>query len=646
MENKRDSKFIIVPILVFLVFVFALIGYKQLMGPGFSYSVAIYSTLYFFILNNITPQDAGNNGWLLLARYLAALLLGVSIYNLVYSYFYRQYRILKIKWGYSDHVVVFSTKIVGTNFIYDLLNNHYKVILVEESTSEDSDIELLERKGVIVFKEQDFGPKLFDTLQLAHARACIIAFAGDTLNIGLSLKVIEYLREADYRRGVRLLTHIEERNSMEVIKDYIDISAADENFEQEIFNLHSAAAKKVYDQYPPHEYLDFQQPGQENALAIVGYNITAEDFIIENIILSHYKGCHNIKIYLVDKDADTHLNHFIYKYPFSREFVDIVPVKLLNNKFFANFSWSKELIERLSQVKAAYFFGNEGAELINMATRFRQFLSGQVDNYLKAPIVICFPEDTGIMNLLNAERVNAEKLSHVFRKQMNIQVVNMVTDTCTSTRLLHESEYIDTLARVVNYYYAVKYELADLLIQNFHVKDPRDFIDTLDKKILGLAAEQAELTLSEIEKIVTQSAADYAIKPIDDMKFFSIKKCWDRLTYHKKSSNRYAARHLAVKINIMKNIGCLPLTHENIINSFPVIAPVEHKRWAAEKMVLNYRYGALPKDKIAKNIAKDVLKIHDLLVPYEKLDDHEQRKDLNIFLLMPLLNSLKVETKR
>ncbi len=243
MENRRDNKIIIVPIVVFFVFIFAIIGYKQLMGPDFSYPTAIYSTLFFFILNNITPQDADNNTWLLVARYLAALILGFGIYNLLYSYFYRQFTILKIKFGYRDHVIVFSMKMVGANFFADLLANDYKVILVEEG-SENSALEKLEKDGVIVFRETDRETKLFDIMDLVSARACIVAFENDSLNIELSLKLIKYLREKGDKRSVRILTHISERSNLEVIKDYIDISNADENFELEVFNIYSAAAKK------------------------------------------------------------------------------------------------------------------------------------------------------------------------------------------------------------------------------------------------------------------------------------------------------------------------------------------------------------------------------------------------------------------
>jgi 5S rRNA maturation endonuclease (ribonuclease M5) len=645
MGNKRDIRIFIVPILIFFVFLFGIIGYRQLMGSDFSLAGAIYSTLFFFILNNIAPGDATSNVYLLISRYLAALMLGFGIYSLLYKHLRLWYTLLKVKYRYQNHVIVFSMKLAGENFVDDLLANNYQVILVE-GTTENASLEKIEKKGIIVFQKDEHTSKFFDALLVSRASACIIASDNDSMNMELSLKLISYLRGKGHRRSVKVLTHIAKRNNLEVIKDHIDISNADENFDFEIFNIASAAAKKIYDHFPPHNYFNFDQP-DENAIAIVGYNAAAEDFILENIILSHYKDCHNIKIYLVEKDADHHLNQFMYQYPFCREFVDIVPLKMLNNKFFANFNWSKELIEKLSKAKAVYFFGNEGSELMNLAVRFRQFLSGQVTNYLSAPIVICFPEDTPIMNLLDAERENSEKLSTIFKEQLNINFVNMVSDTCTSNRLLEESEYIDLLSRVINYYYSVKYEFEGLLKQKYNLANAAELVSSIENKLLELSGKNARLGEREVEELVLQKIAEASGKEPGLLKpEFGIKRWWDHLSYHKKSANRYAARHLAVKINIMKNVGSMPFTNENILNSFPILAPIEHKRWSAEKMVLNYRYGVLPKERIAKENAKERLKIHDQLVPYEKLSDFERQKDLNIFLLMPLLNSLKVEIKK
>ncbi len=63
------------------------------------------------------------------------------------------------------------------------------------------------------------------------------------------------------------------------------------------------------------------------------------------------------------------------------------------------------------------------------------------------------------MSLLDLERESDETLSGVFKKQLNISFVNMITDTCTSKRLLEESEYIDLLSRVINYYYSFNMNL-------------------------------------------------------------------------------------------------------------------------------------------------------------------------------------------
>ncbi len=635
MGNKRDVKIILVPLLIFLVFLLSIIGYKQLLGNSFTLSGVIYSTLFFFILNNIDPIDATSNIYILIARYLAAVMLGLGIYRLLYKYISYQFRRLKIKYGYRNHVVIFSIRTVGSDFLTDLLANNYKVLLADES-AEGPDYEKAKREGVIVFKDERGQTKLFDTMQVVHSSACIIATGNDSRNIELALKLIGYLRRKAHKRTVRVLLHIQEQNNLEVIKDYIDTSNEGENFELEIFNIFSSAAKKIYDHFPPHSYFNFSNPDDDHAIAVVGYNTAAEDFIIENMILSHYQDGRNIKIYLVDRDADHHLNQFMYQYPFSREFVDIVPVKLLNNKFFANFNWSKELIEKLSKVKAAYFFGNEGSELINIAARFRQFLSGQVHNYLAAPVIICFPEDTDILKLINVERENTEHLSGIFKKELNINFVNMVADTCTSSRLLEESEYIDLLSRVINYYYSIKHEFGVLLKDKFGVNDPTALVRSIDDKLLALPDNGVGYLEREVEQLVLQSISAHTKKAIGELQLvFGIKKRWNQLSYHKKSSNRYAARHFAIKIAIMKNIGCLPLTRENILHSFPVIAPVEHKRWSAEKMMLNYRFGPLPADSIAKKRAKELLKIHDQLIPYEKLSDAEKEKDLNIFMLMP-----------
>ena len=53
-----------------------------------------------------------------------------------------------------------------------------------------------------------------------------------------------------------------------------------------------------------------------------------------------------------------------------------------------------------------------------------------------------------------------------------------------------------------------------------------------------------------------------------------------------------------------------------------------------------------PKNKKEKNIVKEVMKIHDQLIPYESLTQAEKDKDLNLFLLLPLVQILKKSTNK
>ena len=646
MENKTGLKAIIVPVMIGMIFVLSIIGFREEMGHEFSLAAAFYATLTFFTLDNMKPEEVLSNKYLFIAKYLAAFLLGFGIYNLVYVYVNKQWRNFIIRLKYRNHVVVFSTKMVGHEFINDLLANHYKVIVVEK-INDDPFLTKLKKKGVIVVEDDEIGADLLDSLMVSHAGNCILASSEDDRNIDLSLKLIKHLTEAGHRKNVRILTHINDRDNIEVIRDYMDTGNSDHNFSLEVFNVASTAAKKIYDHFPPHEFFQFKDRVEENAIAVVGFNDAAEDFILENLILSHYADGENIKIYLVDADADAIIHRLSYQYPYHREFIDIIPVKLLNNKFFANFNWSKELIEKLSKVKAAYFFGDKGSELINLTWRFRQFVSGQTLNYVQTPIMVCFPEDTVILKLHDSETTNKDQEMSLINGKFNIHYINLITDTCTSARLIEHSEYIDMLSRVINYYYSIKYEFSSLLKEHWGITDTDKLINAVEMLLLDKAEDGAELTEQEVELLVlTRIAEGTKLNLTALTPQLSIGSRWHALTYHKKSSNRYAARHFAVKISIMKNLGCFPLTKSGILESFSVIAPVEHKRWCAEKMVHNYRFGVLPKDRAAKNDAKEILKIHDQLIPYQKLTQVEKEKDLNIFLLMPMLSLLKTGLKK
>jgi hypothetical protein len=127
---------------------------------------------------------------------------------------------------------------------------------------------------------------------------------------------------------------------------------------------------------------------------------------------------------------------------------------------------------------------------------------------------------------------------------------------------------------------------------------------------------------------------------------FGVNRLWNNLTDRKKESNRYVARHLDVKFYILKKLGLKTITKEEIKIHLKYLAPIEHNRWSAEKLAFDFTYGMLPAaDKNLKKILKDTLKVHDQLIPFNKLDDTNKEKDLDMFFLLPLLQKIKENIK-
>ena len=630
-------KLILIVLSVLLVFVLGILGFQETTGPDFSFFGAIYSTICLFLMGNANPVVEST--YLLAAQYLAAILFSLGVFSLVFDQVYNAYVIAKIRFRYRNHIVVFSLNTVGQKITEELLANGYQVVTVEND-KENSFIHQIKEKGGLVLIGNGTDGKTIGNSGMTMAKTCIIAGDDDKENMEVANEILFYREKKNVKDSIKILLHITDNNNINVLKDYLDIHNEDEDYDLETFNVSQLAARKIYDLYPPHNYLNPDQD-DENIIAIVGYNQAAEEFLLENLILSHYPELSNLQVYLVDKDADLHLNDFIYKYPFYAEFIGITAVKLHNNSFYANFALSKKHIEKLSKAKIVYMFGDSDAALLTTSANLRQFFYNQTSSVFQTPIIICLPEDAGITQLLDSNRDPKTNATNVFSKKLNIQLYHVVSDSCSTESLLEHSELIDKLSKLINYYYSMKYEFSSELKDRWDVKDPDALVSKLEKFLLSMPDEEDKITDKTIQKRLIRFLSDETGIHYNSLSSrLSIEKRWNILTHRKKDSNRYAARQLSLKFNSLKRIGCDPLNNENIVRYYARIAPMEHKRWSAEKMVFNYKYGILVADKNDRHILKDILKIHDHLIPYDELTETEKEKDLNLFLLLPLLSRI------
>jgi len=654
MKLKKIIPFLY-PLIVIAVFVFAFIGYYQALGHEFHFWGVLFSTLSFFLADDGdegriwagNPANTLEVGYILVAKYLALILVGLGLFSVFFKRVKETFSVYKIRFFYKRHIIIFSLDALGYRISKELLSSGYRVVVVE-TNRESPFIEEIENAGGLLIHSNPFESKTLDQIGLSKCRACILANDKDEENIEIAGNISVAAFEIKKKKlstdhdAMKLFIHITDQQNNRVIKDYSDIDTVDDHYDLHSINIEQIAAQKVYDDFPPHLYFSSTDTNSNNSIAVIGCDKTAEAFLLENIILSHYQNHQPLKIFLIDKNVDEFFNKFSYQYPFYHSFIELIPVKLLNANFYNNFTSSTDYIEDLYKIKVAYFFGNCDSTVINMANSFQQFIYNKTNSLNSIPLIVSLPEESAIFDFMNNGSIHKNQIKNLFTNNLNHHFIKRKSDSFTGKGIIEEGELNDMISRVINFYYTVCYEFESIIQEKLNIIVSPQVIEQLSGYIIDYPFNHTDFTEIEFEKDVLQYLSQLTEIPISDLlKFATIKKNWNTLHKRKKESNRYAARHIQVKMFVLNAIGCTNLTRENIEKYYPVLAKLEHSRWSGEKMVFNYQFGSFPADKREKYIVKEVLKIHDQLIPYEELSPGEKYKDLNLFLLIPLLQKLK-----
>lgn len=520
------------------------------------------------------------------------------------------------------------------------------VVITDEPLGPDS--EYINTNGGIVLSCHGIDESVLRKAGLANTATLFIATNDDDANIKLA-QFISRLKKRKFTQGaLKLMLHINDFEIKNLLSDYLDVSS-NSSVDVQPFNINDIAAQFIYDQFPPHLYLiDETSKNNEKIICIVGDNDIAKSFLIENSILSQYGDEKKLKIFLISENAESFYKTVVRQYPNLIDFLEIVPIELRNDNFSSTHEWDARFLDSIESIDAVYLFGDKDAKIINSALHLRQFLYEKTMNIRKVPIIVCLPEETKVVNMLNGEEEKSGKpsLTERFKDQVVIHFVRKYSDTCSVKQMIDISGENEVLAKSINFYYAIKYEFDGLLNTHFKKSVNGDFINRLEREVLGFKVKRGE-PLTQIEQLVLDFTKEYTKSSIEKIRsLFGINQLWNNLTDRKKESNRYVARHLEVKFHILKKLGIKNFTKEEIKLHLNYLAKTEHNRWSAEKFAFDFSYGSLPgSDKHLKKILKDTLKIHDQLIPFEKLDQINKEKDLDMFLLLPLLKNIKENVK-
>ncbi|MBX2840192.1 MAG: hypothetical protein KTR26_00360, partial [Flammeovirgaceae bacterium] len=357
-------------------------------------------------------------------------------------------------------------------------------------------------------------------------------------------------------------------------------------------------------------------------------------------------GLRNLKILLIDRDIEKKFKDIKFRFPYIEEFLDITPIELEDENFQSEIFKNDNFKKDLSHLSHAYIFGDEDTYLLGLANSFRQMLYAETGDLNKIPIILTLPEKSKILDLLEPMEIQSEgnelRLFNELKEKFNINVIRLITDTCTKSKLIDEIGIMDSLSKIINYFYSIKYEFYWLLDEKDREKLNDESLEKLELGYVNYPIE-GNSPLSQLENFVLNELANILGKKTIELKpLFTIDDRWNSLSDLKQESNRYVARHLEIKLNFIGKMGHKEINTKVIEQYFKVFAPVEHKRWCSEKLCFNFRYGPFPEnDTKTTKILKDSLKIHDQLISYDNLSKEMEDKDFNMFLLIPLLKKVK-----
>jgi len=637
---------------IFAVFLFGFWGHGLHNPAELEFWQALYAILRMFLLEGET-----NNFKQVIASFVAAFILGYGIFQIVWLYAYDWYARFIIRNFYRGHTIILGNTGTGYRIATELLKENEKVVAIEHRDNFDENIEKIKQLGGLVLNSSKSESNDLLKAGIARAGHCLVLTDNDEKNLQTA-NIITWLnhKKQVIKGPLRVLVNVNDWYKKSFLKDYMDMYTRTPNFDLDTFNTHHAAAQVIYDRFSPlsnsaysivkaEDGIVTQIEASSHCIAIIGYDQTAEHFLIENIILSHSPGLKKLKILLVQQDVDNLLKEITVKMPFIDEYLDIIPIEFTDEHFLSENYFTKELKKEWGNLNAAYVFGENDAKLISVANSFRQMLYSEFNDLKETPIVLTLPEKSKALELLNPTQLLGEgehiELFDLLRDKFNIQVIRLITDTCTKAKIIDESGVMDALSKVINYFYSIKYEFKWLLPENERDLLTQSLLDDIERAFLEMDFK-TENPLKELETLVLLKISKALNRMTDTLRnIFSIEARWHALSDQKQDSNRYVARHLGVKVNFIQKMGHEHLNTAIISKYFKIFAPVEHRRWCSEKLCYKFKYGPFPENNETKKLLKDTLKIHDQIIPYGSLSKEMEDKDFNMFLLIPVLQRIR-----
>lgn len=434
----RDHKLALISLTVLLIFILGYLGLDRLYTSTSVPRTFLDKIYGIFQILRIAPGLTINNPtWELeIARWLAILLIGYSVFTIVAKLSSREIGLLTLKLG-GNHVIIGGLTEQGIYLAEKYSCEGTRVVIIGRSTSGP----LQTPEGVIVLKG-DSPNSLLREAQLARARLFLCVEDEDSLNADLLGYAYEIIGK-DTSNHLEVMVHIVDPVLCNLIRAKLFRLGQKDVIKTEFFNVYYNAGQELLRRHPPFP-MDGASPPNVHIL-VVGVGRMGESLVV-NIAKEwrrkYRRGGKKVIMTLIDLEAKKRRESLVFRYPSLMTYADIHALDTdMQPSVLSDLSLQGEENGGIP-ITIVYVCLADTVLGLSAALILHQRLKGQ-----RVPIIVRTQSDRGFTTLLSRMDIEDESYPLIPFPQFPSDVDTgdfIITTHDQIARAIHE-EYLDLM---------------------------------------------------------------------------------------------------------------------------------------------------------------------------------------------------------
>ncbi|HEY3862612.1 MAG TPA: NAD(P)-binding protein [Verrucomicrobiae bacterium] len=531
---------------------------------------AIYNSMRLFHMH-FDPVEHPLPWELQWARFLAPLALGAGLVK-GFIYAAHSHRHAFLHWYQSGHVVICGLGQKGLHLAREYRKKNRWVAVVEKDPQNEF-LHLCAREHIHCIIGDAAEPAVLEEARAAEACEIIVLTPDDETNLRVAVQ-LSRLAPSPGRTPPNCYVHLENIQLRDSLQRHFEQNKGS-GWPVHFFDVHASEARRVLAELPLDGAGIRHDVKTTVHVVILGFGRMGRSLALRAAQMGHFANGRKLRISVVDRNADTQRERFLFHYP-------ALAVPTDKRDAICDLQFHPGL-----------------AESLGTRTRIKGW-AAEPDTLLR--IFICIDDNTRALEVVF-------RLQEALVDRPDCSLLVRVKQRESLADIFRETVPADGTSRQAAGPRIVPFGMVEDTCTEEAFKNPKD--EPLAKAIH--------------ERFREKRRAGSSRTPENDPAL----RDWERLTDDLRASNFQQADHMA---NKLRAIGCeiagtsdSRRAEERFTNEErDILAPLEHTRWNAERLLAGWRYGT-PTDKtcrISENIT-DWNSLHESIqnYDYEAIDE-------------------------